>query len=179
MAIRVKVWQIKFNYGAWNNEFHTDMKDMLDESIRTFLKEVIKHVPVYTGMAQGTLIPLNRAVHAIASIPDEEPDHEGSYHGMDKSPELGAQLSKYKRYYRKGSGYSLSFEPGLDYYNSTPGAANDEGENPKVPGAGYWFSLEDGSKAMIRSLEKQIRAYKKRGGGRRKVSDYIRVAERG
>lgn len=82
-----------------SNVLYAKVKKVIVLALFEFLKEALKHIPVDTGMAQGTLIPLSLAIRRSAgefiSIPTSPPQNKSPYSTIDgervlRTPELGA-----------------------------------------------------------------------------------------
>lgn len=86
---------IKFNKEKFNKTLDEKLHIQLRNAARAWLRAVIPNVPVYTGMARGSLAPLGRFLHVAVPI-----SPIASRPG--KSPEAGEQHSEFKFYRRSG-----------------------------------------------------------------------------
>lgn len=195
---KLKARQIRFKDSEYLDQLHLDLSDMMNEAIRAFVIEVLKRIPVYTGMAQGTLLPVNRIIKLGLVIPTRHPlpggrigvgsrsrseinlerhrSYTSTYEGRTKSPSLGAAYSRFYRYYRKGTSYTFGFSPGLSYFSGEAGDPNDEAPNPKTKHP-PWFALENGMEIAAAVIESLVLKYSRRGGFRKPITDFIEVTE--
>lgn len=68
MSFKIKVKIIKFNERGYSNALQAAIDNVIKDAAREWLREVILHVPVYTGMAKASLLPLGRFLNVAIPI---------------------------------------------------------------------------------------------------------------
>lgn len=92
-TIGVKIDKLVFEKAKYTQTLDKTLDAAFRRAIRAFLKETIQHVPVDSGMSQGSF--LNIGKHFRAGLPTITPKRRNRvYHtGEIKTPQLGASLA--------------------------------------------------------------------------------------
>ena len=160
ISTRLVVDLLEFNERNWEVQTYMFGEKLIRGAGRAFCREVYKNVPVWSGMALGSLRPLARAVHfPMTIIPrPEAPDRrrEGS--------KLGAKPIDINRVGASRNDVIFSFNWTSDVYHF---ALHDQRNmRLKNPNAGYtmegrrvfpaWHAIEQGMRAAGEYIDKNI-----------------------
>lgn len=111
------------------------------QAARAFLRAVVQRVPVDTGQARGTLLPLGRFLRVAVPI-------SSTNERENKNPETGAQGDKQLlfRFPSYSTGEFFEIEPQLFYYWWNDFYSHNY---PNSPNPTPWRSIEEGVEAFL------------------------------
>lgn len=72
-GVKLELPVIRFDQKQFTIALRADLQTQLRQAARAFLRAVIKRVPVDTGEARGTLLPLGRFLNISVPIPNAKP----------------------------------------------------------------------------------------------------------
>lgn len=149
---------LKLDKGAYIEQLNAVLAEELKNAMRAWLKAVIRKVPVYTGMARGSLLPIARALGENVPITPRanrmaSPRLYGK--GVRSTPSQGARRTTFKFTSRLGR-HEVSIDIGTVHY------LINEFTRVSLPLAhpGPWKSFEAGRAAfkdyLKRNLKKKV-----------------------
>jgi hypothetical protein len=154
MLFRAQLLQLNFDEAGFKKKLDERLKAGTRQAAREWLRATLERVPVYTGTARGTLLPLSRVLRValpispIASRPN-------------RGPEVGAQQSDYEFLDGRNGVYGFSFLQGLEYYILND--ANLVSFIPSTP----WHSFDAGKEAYDEHIGEVIDSLPK-------ITDFVR-----
>jgi hypothetical protein len=81
MKTKIKLKVMKLSDGKYTETFNTALETQIRQAARAWLRTVITRVPVYSGMARGSLIPLGQYLRVAIPI---HPTESSKRHGYKK-----------------------------------------------------------------------------------------------
>lgn len=127
----------KFEAGKYTLALERELFVQMKQAARAFLEAAIVHVPIDTGQARGTFLPLGRFLNRVVPI-------EGNTPKPNKNPETGAS-NKNKQVFQfvaDAKGQYFEIDSKLFYFWFNDFYTNELRGTP-------WKSLEEGRKAFL------------------------------
>lgn len=170
---KTKLLGFKLNGAAWSKQFQRDMERLTRQATREWIRAVIMQIPVWTGMALGSVkfargsngslaqflhvaVPINPVSSTgktFMSPTSGKPVHLDK----TKTPEAGGQMADYRFIFTKKT-FAFQFKSTVPHFmhneffeRTDPGAAGQRIEAP-------WNSLEKGRAAYLNYLRTETRA---------------------
>lgn len=168
-----KLLGFKLNGAAWSKQFQRDMERLTRQAAREWVRAVIMQIPVWTGMALGSVkfargsngslaqflhvaVPIN-PVNSTGKTFLSPTSGKRVHLDKTKTPDAGGQMADYKFVFTKKT-FSFQFKSTVPHFmhneffeRTDPGAAGQQIEAP-------WNSLEKGRAAYLNYLRNEIRA---------------------
>jgi len=139
----------KFDKAKYSNTLEEACKVQMRQAARAWLRAAFPHVPVWTGMARGSFLPLRDALGNVA-VPITPTEFRP---GM--GPQAGRALGSF-RFERRGTRFLFHFETKVPHF-----VENDQ--NPAPPGLQArlkhptpWHSFQAGDAAFTKYLEESL-----------------------
>lgn len=136
--------KLTLNVDAFKRDLSAQAEVQMKEAAKAFIREAASKVPVRTGFARGSLIPLAEASGAELLFTVFDAARTEFYQGIPKSPETGALFGTPadQIFTREGNIFFFNYESRVIYY-----ALQDvfRGRSPTSP----WGSFEAGSEAFL------------------------------
>lgn len=148
MKFHARLNKINFDVEAVKRSLDQSIQTGVRQAARAWLRAVLRQVPVYTGTARGTMIPLGSFLRVAIPI-------KPVAFVKGKGPSVGAAGSHYSFATGEGGRYGFSFEPGLEYY-----LLNEYNLVPNIPST-PWFSFDSGKIAYDAEIKKMIKKFPK------------------
>ena len=146
---------LDLNKGAYIAALNEALAEELKNAMRAWLKAVFRRVPVYTGMARGSLLPIARFLgEQVPITPKARGNASTQLYGrrVRASPEEGARRTTFKFDSRIGR-HEVTIDIGVIHY------LINEFNRVSLPlrKPGPWRSFEAGRKAYKAYLKKNLR----------------------
>ena len=134
----------------WAKTFREDLQVQIRQGAREFIREAIKQIPVDTGQARGTFLPLGRYLHTAIPIFDGLHSRSSTRNSVTgrlegKDQHTGAENHPIIFAFNHGTDFEqIIIVPQLDYFiiNDTVNMHYSTG-NPTP-----WRAMESGTKAL-------------------------------
>lgn len=152
-GLKVKFLKVEINTKRYFEVLDERIERALRRSAISFLIEVQKNVPVLTGMAKGSLVPLAFDLKSLNRL-----SFAGSRPTRDKNRFKGIQQGKKPPFFKVDSKKVFEFEifTEVEHYILNEffprGPSNPRG-SPRAP----WNSFEKGASKMEKIIEKRLR----------------------
>lgn len=145
---------LTFDKKFYGKTFNRIMGEILRESVRVFLRTLLAHVPVETGMARATLIPIGQYLHNVGGLifsPIRDPYFHKDEGGVI-SKDLGISRQSFQVVDDNMTNfvYSAYWDSGTTHY-FIQGYYNNQPKS--LPG---WVAIPLAEQAMIQFFNKTV-----------------------
>lgn len=158
---KAKIRTIEFKSKEFSEALREAVAVQTRQATREWLRAVVQRVPVYTGMARGSFLPLSRFLRVAVPI---NPVAQRNY----GNPESGAAMSSYRFYWRRQT-YTFTFNTEVPHYLINE--INVGLGSPPLRHPTPWHSLDAGKIAFFNYLESNLKEKVPR------ILDYIVLQE--
>lgn len=143
--IKLQLVKVRLDAGAYTDALKKKLQIQMRQAAREFVLAAIVKVPIDTGQARGTFLPLGRFLKVTIPISGAQPTGLGG--ATEKSQRTGAGLLRQKLFQFESETGAEIFEidPQLFYFWFNDMEANGFAGTP-------WKSLEEGKKAFLRYM---------------------------
>lgn len=142
MPITGEIRLPRINLEALEKELLKEMFTLLQDAAREFVRKSFGHIPVDTGMARSTLVPLGRFLNVLVRVAPKR-------RVLGKSPELGQLQSGFEFKIVK-SVFSFEFNSKVFHH-----FLNDQFNIKRVPSS-PWNSILIGSLAFTKFIAENL-----------------------
>lgn len=166
--MKFSVTKLEFEGNRLKKDLKEYFLEVFYDAVRAFVREAYKKVPVRTGMARGSFLPLVKKLDmAMPPFPITH-RNERYYHAparkQIKTPSLGASLTKIKLPDKRNSTtYNLEITIQTKYFGPM---------DTKV-----WNAFAEGIDAMKRRLD--VAVHLQTGRKRPRLKDYVHIIYKG
>lgn len=110
--------KLTLNVEAYKRDLSGQAEVEMKEAAKEFIRAAAPKVPVITGFAKGTLIPLAEASGAELLFTVLDATRTEYYQGIPKSPETGALFGtpRERIFTREGNTFYFNYESSVIYY---------------------------------------------------------------
>jgi len=143
-----KFEKLELRGARFNEAFTKALEVQMRQASREFLRAVIVRVPVYTGMARGSLVPLGRFLRVAVPI---NPDPGAKKH-PNKNPAAGAAASSFKFTNEGGFNPRLRLDIGVLHFELNEFRPSTLPLRHPTP----WHSFEAGREAFKAYLRENL-----------------------
>jgi hypothetical protein len=165
LSVRAKVNIIKFDKQGYTEALGKAVQVQIRQAAREWLRAVILKVPVYTGMAKGSLLPLGRYLRvAIPIVPDPIAQKR-----FGRGPQDGESLGLFD--FKQINQYVWQFQYATEVQHYLINEFTIGLGSPPLRNPTPWHSFEAGKEAWDQYLQENLKSKIP------KISSYISTVE--
>lgn len=140
--------KLEFNKNEWTERTKKQLETQMRQGLREMLRVVIQEVPVYTGMARGSLMPVGKFLRIAIPI---SPDPIAQYKHPGKNPDAGAALTSFE-FVTRGISPQFTLDIGTLHYQLNEFRRSKLKLRHPTP----WNSFKKGRRAYVRYLKNNL-----------------------
>lgn len=143
----LELYQLRYDGKGWLKEADPVFRKAFFTAIKAFLNEAVGHIPLWHGMARGSLLKV--AAYVNPKVPGNPVVIPLSPLKGPSRINLGQQLIEFTFKFEAGK-YFFSIEPRVEHFRYLD---RNAGASPTSP----WESFKHGRKAFVRVLKEELK----------------------